>query len=112
MESIATTLFSLYRGTPFRDEWMIACLSGAWTGLLGERIAVACRPVEMRGPELVVEVADAAWLPALSSMKSEMLERIRAAAGNEVRQMSFVVRHSPDSGLQNPQSAIRNPQSE
>jgi hypothetical protein len=44
----------------------------------------------MRHSELVVEVADAAWLPALSSMKSELLERVRSAVGDEVQLISLV----------------------
>lgn len=94
MESISTTLFSLYRGTPFHDEWMIACLNGAWRGLLGESVANACRPLALQRAELVVEVLDEAWLPVLASMKPELLERICAAAGRDVRQLSFVLKQA------------------
>jgi predicted nucleic acid-binding Zn ribbon protein len=90
MESLSNLLFSLYQGTPLHDEWMIACLQGTWRELLGEKLAHVCRPLSMRGLELVVEVSDAAWLPALSSMKPELLGRIRSAAGDEVQLISFV----------------------
>lgn len=89
MESLSTTLFSLYRGTPFRDEWIVACLNGVWAGLLGERIAHVCRPAALQRQELVVEVLDAAWISVLAGMREELLERVRSAAGNEVQQISF-----------------------
>ncbi|MBZ5498119.1 MAG: DUF721 domain-containing protein [Acidobacteriia bacterium] len=94
MESISTTLFSLYRGTPFQDEWLVACLDGAWRGLLGEGVANFCRPLAVRGEELVVEVLDAAWLPTLAGMKQELLQRIRAATGSTVQRLSFVVKEA------------------
>jgi hypothetical protein len=92
MESISTVLFSLYRGTSIHEEWLVACLSGAWQGLLGERLASACRPLEVRQDELVVEVLDAAWLPAIAGMTQDLLLRIQTASGNEIRQLSIVLR--------------------
>ena len=90
MEPLSAVLFSLYQGTPLHEDWLVACLQGAWPGLLGEAIANACRPVRVKGRELTVEVADAAWLPALTGMKAELLERIRAAAGKEIQRLTFV----------------------
>ena len=94
MESLSNLLFSLYRDTPLHEEWMTACLQGAWPVLLGKKLANVCRPLSMRRLELVVEVSDAAWLPVLSSMKSELLERIRSAAGDEVQLISFVLKEA------------------
>ncbi len=87
MESISNTIYSLYRGTPFHSEWIVACLDGAWQGVLGDRIASTCRPRVLRGSELVVEVSDKAWFAVLTGMKQELLERIRQATGSEVRQL-------------------------
>lgn len=94
MESLSNLLFSLYRGTPLHEEWMIACLQGAWRGLLGEKLASVCQPLSMRRLELVVEVSDAAWLAALSGMKPELLERIRSATGDEVQLISLVLKET------------------
>jgi hypothetical protein len=89
MESVSTILFSLYRGTPLHPEWVVACLAGAWKGLLGERVANVCRPRALNRAELVVEVLEKEWLPALASMKQELLFRIGRATGGEVRRLSF-----------------------
>jgi hypothetical protein len=94
MESLSNLLFSLYRGTPLHEEWVVACLQGAWRGLLGEKLASVCRPLSMHHLELVVEVSDAAWLPALSAMRSELLERIRSATGDEVQLISLALKES------------------
>jgi hypothetical protein len=48
----------------------------------------------MRRLELVVEVSDAAWLPALSAMKSELLERIRSVTGDEVQLIFLALKES------------------
>jgi hypothetical protein len=89
MESVSTILFSLYRGTPLHQEWVVACLEGAWKGLLGEKVANICRPRALNRTELVVEVLEKEWLPALSSMKQELLLRIGRATGGEVQQLSL-----------------------
>jgi hypothetical protein len=89
MESVTNTIYSLYRNTPFYHEWIVACLDGAWHGMLGDRIASQCRPLALRNCELVVEVFEKAWFPVLSGMKQELLQRIRNATGGEVRQLMF-----------------------
>jgi hypothetical protein len=97
MESISSVLFSLYRDTPFREEWLLACLAGAWHGLLGGRIANVSRPQALCRDELVVVVTDAAWLPVLSDMQAEFLRRIQGVTAGEVRRLKLV---SP--GSENP----------
>ena len=94
MESISNTLLLLYRGTPFHGEWITACLDHAWQGLLGNRVAKVCRPLALRGVELVIEVLDPAWLPALASMKPDLLQRIQAKTAGEVQRISFVQRQT------------------
>jgi predicted nucleic acid-binding Zn ribbon protein len=94
MDSISNTLLFLYRGTPFHGEWITACLDGAWQELLGNRVAKACRPVALHGVELVIEVLDTAWLPALASMKPDLLQRIQAKTAGEVQRISFVPRQT------------------
>jgi len=89
MESLAKTLITLYRGTPFHDAWMVAFLGGAWSGLLGDKLAQVCRPVAMRHKELTIEVLDPGWLDTLRDMKPELLRRIRHNVGREVLSLSI-----------------------
>ncbi len=90
MKPVSSILFSLYKGTPQHDEWVVACLQGAWPGLLGDRIALACAPVALNDRKLVVEVRDPGWLPTLSSMSSMLLERIRSTTGVAVAGIVFM----------------------
>jgi predicted nucleic acid-binding Zn ribbon protein len=92
MESLANILVSLYRDTPSHDEWMVAFLEGAWSGLVGEKMAQVCRPVAMRRKELTIEVLDPAWLGTLCDMKQELAKRLRNAAGSELLSVSFVLK--------------------
>ena len=89
MESISHTIYSLYQNTPFHGDWIVACLCGAWNGILGARIARTCKPVAWHNFELVVEVLETDWLPVLTGMKQELLQRIRQTTGGEVRQLVF-----------------------
>ncbi len=89
MESIAKTLFLLYRQSPHHEEWIVACLEGMWRGLMGENIARVCRPIELHSGQLIVAVVDAAWHPVLSRMAPELLERIRSATDNQVQRLKL-----------------------
>ncbi len=89
MEPISTVLFRIYRGTPQHSEWMIACLEGAWTRLVGETLARVCRPLEFHKSNLVIEILDRDWEGALKSTRRELLEKLRRATGDEVQHLSF-----------------------
>ncbi len=89
IKAVSAVVYSLYRDTPHHSEWVVACLTGAWCGILGERVAAACRPASLRDTELVVEVTDRAWFLPLSDMKDEMLRLIRTATGGAVRQLTL-----------------------
>jgi predicted nucleic acid-binding Zn ribbon protein len=91
MESISSIIFTLFRGSPQRGEWVIACLEGAWRGLVGDRISQVCRPLSFNNSCLTIEVLDAAWEEPLRGMKPELLLRIRQATGDEVRELHFTV---------------------
>ena len=91
MESISSILFTLFRGSPQRDEWVVACLEGAWRGLLGDRISRVCRPLSFHDACLTIEVQDAAWEESLREMTPKLLLRIRQATGDEVRELQFTV---------------------
>ncbi len=89
MKAVSDFIYTLYRGTPQHPEWVVACLTGAWHGILGDRVAGCCRPAILRGTELVVEVTDDAWLPVLSDMKEQMLQLVRTATAGSVRRLTL-----------------------
>lgn len=95
MESLSGVLFSLYRGTPQHGEWVVACLQGAWSGIVGDRIARACRPVSWNDYRLVIQVEDADWKQNLRALEGELLAKVRSASGNEVRELSIKLNNSP-----------------
>ena len=89
LDSISSVLFSLYRGTPQQSEWMVACLEGAWPGLVGERVAKVCRPLALDEARLIVQITDPDWERAIKAMQAELLEKVRARTGGAVRRISF-----------------------
>jgi len=89
LEPVSNILFSLYRGTPQHEEWILACLQGAWQGIVGERLAEVCRPAALKGTDLIIEVADAPWMKALKGLKGEITEKLRTATLGEVRSISL-----------------------
>jgi uncharacterized membrane protein len=89
MEPVSGILFSLYRGTQHHGEWIVACLEGAWPGIMGERLAKVCRPLAFKDFDLVVEITDAAWERALRSVKKNIAEKLRAATSGEVRSITL-----------------------
>ena len=95
MESLANVLFSLYRGTPQHGEWVVACLQGAWSGIVGDHIARVCRPVSWKDHRLVIQVEGADWKQNLRALEGELLAKVRSASGNEVRELSIKLNNSP-----------------
>ncbi len=89
MEPVSTVLFSLFRGTPQHEEWVVSCLGGAWPGLLGDRLAAICRPLALKKSRLVVEVTDPLWSQALVDLQEQILAKLQAATGGEVRSLTF-----------------------
>jgi predicted nucleic acid-binding Zn ribbon protein len=92
MKPVSNIIFSIFRGTAQHDDWVLSCLEGAWPTLVGERLASACRPRTFKEPHLIVEVIDPEWVPALKSMKGELLAKIEAATGGEVRSLELALR--------------------
>jgi hypothetical protein len=89
MKPISTLLFNIYRGTPQHPEWVVACLQGMWPTLLGEGLDRVCRPVAFADGRLRVEILDPGWEEAIRSSAEEIAQRVRAATGDEVRQISY-----------------------
>jgi hypothetical protein len=89
LEPVSGILFSLYRGTPQHEEWVLACLQGAWGGIVGERLALVCRPSAVKGTELIVEITDSSWMKALKGVKKDIAEKLHTATFGEVRSISL-----------------------
>jgi len=91
MEPVSLVLYSLFRGTPRHGEWVVACLEGAWPGIVGEAISRACKPWSCNGSSLVVRIEDPAWEGPLKTVKEDVLAKIRLATGGEVRELAFLI---------------------
>jgi hypothetical protein len=90
LEQLFSTLFSLHRGTTHYGDWVIACLQGAWLNLVGERLAVACRPIRFENSELTVEILEKSWEDAIKNLKPELLSKLQAATACEFRSIKVV----------------------
>jgi predicted nucleic acid-binding Zn ribbon protein len=92
MQPLSGILFGLFRGSPQHDDWVIACLEGAWPALVSEKIAQVCRPTSVRSARLTIEITDAAWDEELRRMEPELLQRIRQGTAGEIRELHFAPR--------------------
>ncbi len=100
MKQLFSILLGIYRGTPGHDNWVLACLEGAWAKLVGDRLAAVCRPVRLNGNELVVEILDRDWESALRGIEPALQHKLEAITAGIVKTISF-----------NSQSAVGSPQS-
>ncbi len=89
MESLARILYSLHRGTPQHGPWVVACLEGAWTHIMGEGLARICRPVTFKDSQLLVDILDPAWEKPLRDIRAEVEAKLRTATGGEVRRVKL-----------------------
>jgi predicted nucleic acid-binding Zn ribbon protein len=56
-------------------------VQGAWTTVVGERVAAVAAPVSERSGTLTIECADAVWSQELDLMQEQLLERLRTELG-------------------------------
>jgi hypothetical protein len=91
MESLSRILYSLFRGQPNHNDWVVSCLHGAWPRLVSERLAEVCRPLSFMNSELVVEILDPDWEQALRDVKEDLEEKLCAATGGEVRRVQLML---------------------
>jgi hypothetical protein len=90
LEQVFSALFSLHRGTPHYGEWVIACMQGSWSKIVGERLAEACRPVQYSKSELVIEILDKSWEDAVKNLKLELLDKLRAMTSCKINSIKMV----------------------
>lgn len=84
MEQVFGALLALRRGAPDQDEWILSCLAGAWAKLLGDRLAMVCRPIAIAHGRLAIEASDAAWERALRDLQPELEKKLRIATADAV----------------------------
>ncbi len=89
MEPLTGVLYSLYRGTPNHGQWVLTCLEGAWPKLLGDRLALVCRPSRFENGTLSVEILDHEWVSAVKSVRESLVEKLRTATAGEVKSLTF-----------------------
>ncbi len=87
MEPISNVLFGLYRGTPQHEDWVIACLEGAWPAILGARLAAVCRPSGLKGSQLTIQVTDSSWVAALEGERQGIAAKLGSATAGVVSEI-------------------------
>ncbi len=91
LDQLFGILLSLQQGTARQGEWVVTCLQGAWSRLIGDRLAAVCRPTLFENSELVVEIVDKDWEGAIRSVQRELLDKLRTATGGRVRSLSLTL---------------------
>ncbi len=89
MEQVFSILLGACRGTPRHSNWVVVCLEGAWSKLVGDRLAAVCRPVRLNDTELIVEILDRDWEDALRSVQSNLQQKLESATMGFVKTLSF-----------------------
>ena len=74
---------------PSRRE--VGGLFGRWSEAVGEQVAQHVRPVKLDRGVLTVEVDDPAWATQVKFLTATIVERLRAVAGVEVRELTVRV---------------------
>jgi predicted nucleic acid-binding Zn ribbon protein len=74
---------ALQRATP---KTPLAAVQAAWSTAVGEQLAAVATPVSERQGTLTIECADAVWAQELDLMQETLLERLRAAVGEQAPQ--------------------------
>jgi predicted nucleic acid-binding Zn ribbon protein len=74
----------------------LAAVQAAWSGALGERLALAAQPVAARDGKVTVECVDGIWAHELDLMQETLLERLREALGEQAPEgLRFRVKKDP-----------------
>jgi len=89
LKPLSQVLYTLFEDQPTHGQWVVACLEGSWSRVLGEKLASVCRPVTFDKSNLWIEILDRDWDQILQSIQPDLLEKLRAATANEVKGISF-----------------------
>ena len=61
----------------------LAAVQAVWPTAVGEHLAARAMPVSERDGTLTIECADAVWAQELDLMQEALLDRLRAAVGDQ-----------------------------
>lgn len=89
MDNAFDILFSLQRGTPRHGQWVVECLKGSWSRLVGNKLAEVCRPSDLTGAVLTVEVNDSSWLDTVRDLKEELQAKLSSVTGGEIKWLNI-----------------------
>jgi hypothetical protein len=89
LKPLFSVLLEIYRGKPLHNDWVIACLEGAWTKLVGDRLAAVCRPVSLKDSKLIVEILDPEWEDAVKGVQSALQQKLQNVTMGIVKTLSF-----------------------
>jgi hypothetical protein len=92
MERLFGILLSLQNGTPRHQEWIVGCLNGAWSNLVGDKLSAVCRPVSLTDTELKIEILDGSWAEAVRSIRPQLQEKLRTVTAGKVKTLVLSVR--------------------
>jgi predicted nucleic acid-binding Zn ribbon protein len=71
---------ALQRAAP---QTPLAAVQAAWAATVGEQVAAVTKPVSERNGTVTVACADAVWAQELDLMQDALLQRLRAAVGEQ-----------------------------
>ncbi len=82
-------LFSLQRGTPRHEQWVVECLKGSWDSIVGEKLAAVCQPAELKNTTLKIKILDPSWLDTVRGMRMEIQDKIFSTTCGTVKTLQF-----------------------
>jgi hypothetical protein len=94
MDRAFNILFTLQRGTSRHGQWVVECLRGSWPRVVGDKLASVCRPADMAGTVLTVEVIDDAWLDTVRGLQADLRDRLYSITGGEVKELKILIKKS------------------
>ena len=92
MDRVFGILISLQRGTSRHGQWVVECLKGSWSKLVGEKLASVCRPVNLADSVLKIEILDTDWDGTVRDMLPELQDKLRAETCGEVKKIRIAPR--------------------
>ena len=81
---VAELLAAAFRGTPAEHRLRELKIWQVWNSAVGEQIARRATPVAIRDGLLTVIVSTAPWMQQLTFLKKKIIDKINAAAGEEL----------------------------
>jgi predicted nucleic acid-binding Zn ribbon protein len=75
----------------------LAAVQGVWSGVVGERVAAAARPVSERDGEVIVACSDTVWAQELDLMQDQVQKGLQERLGEDApRSLRFRLERDGD----------------